>query len=346
MKFKTGKIFKKISFKEAMKKMFIIKKEDTKKQIIGKIVNILVLLVFITALIISGYLIYQKITNAIDDKEIIAAISSDYKEDPPEEEKIITPTTDPSLFNSNGIYKKLEGLYKINNELVGLITIPGTGLKRPVMQSNLSIDNGGNAFYLKKSMQLKAKPQGEVFADCRATVQEKGKERSDIVTLYGHSTTSKMYFENIFGYSEKDFYVKHPTITFDTIYDGTEIYKVLYYAYVPVYTGNGVTDEQFNYHDYVDVKPRGFYEYIKEMEKRSYFTTGVDVEYGDKLLVLSTCDRELDALGQSPYRKVLVARRVRNGESAKVDTSKYQENTDMITPKAWQDKNGKLNIYK
>ena len=56
--------------------------------------------------------------------------------------------------------------------------------------------------------------------------------------------------------------------------------------------------------------------YINEVSIRSYLNTGVDVEFGDTLLTLATPTNEL-----TNGDFVVVARQVRDGESAEVDLS-------------------------
>ncbi|MEG1027628.1 MAG: hypothetical protein RSE07_02970, partial [Oscillospiraceae bacterium] len=58
-----------------------------------------------------------------------------------------------------------------------------------------------------------------------------------------------------------------------------------------------------------------------------------------------TCDTELDSSLTTPYRMVLVARKIRDGEKTTVDVSKAQANTEMIMPDGWMDKKGKQNPY-
>ena len=62
---------------------------------------------------------------------------------------------------------------------------------------------------------------------------------------------------------------------------------------------------------------------------RSLFFTDVDLEYGDELLTLSTCYYPLTK-DAADTRFVVFARRVREGESAEVDTSKAVENSNPL----------------
>jgi len=66
--------------------------------------------------------------------------------------------------------------------------------------------------------------------------------------------------------------------------------------------------------------------------QRSFFTTGVDVNADDKLLMLSTCDNAFEN-----SRLVLLARQVRPGESAEVDTSSAKQNASQYLPKNYID---------
>ena len=53
---------------------------------------------------------------------------------------------------------------------------------------------------------------------------------------------------------------------------------------------------------------------------RSIYETGVDIEYGDELITLSTCDASTGF--SEDMRLIVVGRKVRENESPEVDTSK------------------------
>ena len=62
---------------------------------------------------------------------------------------------------------------------------------------------------------------------------------------------------------------------------------------------------------------------MAECLDRSYYYTGVDLEYGDELLTLSTCDFSMF----SDMRLVVVARKVRDDESNTLDTDAFIDNS-------------------
>ncbi|MBR2730386.1 MAG: hypothetical protein IKD72_00135, partial [Clostridia bacterium] len=93
-------------------------------------------------------------------------------------------------------------------------------------------------------------------------------------------------------------------------------------------------------YNFIDVGPTKFSEYIKEIDKRKLYTTGVDLNRDDKILTLSTCCYDFEGA-----RLVVVARLRREGESVTVDTSRAVMNQNPKYPQAWYDANKKSNPY-
>ena len=86
----------------------------------------------------------------------------------------------------------------------------------------------------------------------------------------------------------------------------------------------------FDYHNYVNFHDSTDYNYdnfINGIMERTAINTGVDVQKGDKFMTLSTCSNEFE-----PSRFVVIGRRVRDGESPEVDTSKASINEDAKEP--------------
>lgn len=55
--------------------------------------------------------------------------------------------------------------------------------------------------------------------------------------------------------------------------------------------------------------------------------TDIDCKFGDKFVTLSTCSDEFD-----PSRFVVIGRKVRDGESAEVDTTNVTYNKNALQP--------------
>lgn len=71
-------------------------------------------------------------------------------------------------------------------------------------------------------------------------------------------------------------------------------------------------------------------QFYYDVMKRSMVNTGVDLNENDKTVMLSTCSYEYEG-----FRTVIVARKVRDGEDATVDTSKITENENVLYPDIW-----------
>lgn len=80
---------------------------------------------------------------------------------------------------------------------------------------------------------------------------------------------------------------------------------------------------------------KDFMNYVYNVRVRSMVNCPVDVNEDDSLITLSTCSYEY-----TDFRTVIVARKVRKGESAKVDVSQASANNNAVWPQVYYDRNG------
>ena len=73
-----------------------------------------------------------------------------------------------------------------------------------------------------------------------------------------------------------------------------------------------------------------FYDFVNEAKRRTLRTNDVDVQYGDPILTISTCNT--DVIGDSRGRLILMARRVRVGEDLYEGTKNSEKNTNIKWP--------------
>lgn len=220
-----------------------------------------------------------------------------------------------------------------NPETIGWITIPGTNMDYPVVQTE------NNSYYMNHNFNRNSDYHGAIFMDCRNNPTDLDPN----TIIYGHNSyTDGKVFTNLAKYENIEFYKEHPIVEFNTL---ERCYKWKIYAVI-------ITNRQpkedngyvFNY-----VYPHeisNFKEYIGELNKRTLYFTGVDVKKGDKLLTLQTCIRTLDIPG---YRAeggiIVIARAVRPGEDPTVDTSVAKVNPNPKYPQIYYDKHGLNNPY-
>ncbi len=236
------------------------------------------------------------------------------------------------------INEEYAALYDANNDFAGWITIDGTNVDYPVLQSLPKdefvpcntyttygycsycegIMNGTESateFYLHHDFDRNYLFAGNIFADYEGTFGPN--EMPNNTILYGHNMLYKYQFSALTNYRNDIQALKNfPVIDFNTLYQDNQ-YKIF-----AVFLTNVTEDlgEVFDYYNYVSFDNSDeFYNYILECMDRSMYETGVDIEYGDELLTLSTCD---ESLFKDGVRLVVVARKVRENESPTVDTDK------------------------
>ena len=210
-------------------------------------------------------------------------------------------------------------LKEINPDVRAWIKITGTLINNPV------VIGPDNSYYLTHDINKEESVSGTIFSSYRNTWDG----TDDNTILFGHNMHTGEFFAYVNSYVPNDasrepiaFYKVHPTIMMATPDGGSQTYKI--FAGMVVNT-NPTYGEVFSYVNktkFADVDD--FNNFIINVMDRSWFFTDVDLTYGDELLTLSTCwwplGREVDT------RWVLFARKVREGESEEVDTSKAYRN--------------------
>lgn len=218
-------------------------------------------------------------------------------------------------------WKKLK---KINDEIVGWIEMDNTKIDYPVLWHKA--DDRNYQFYLNHNYKMESDSFGSIFLDYRCT---NGTDSKNTV-IHGHHIQDGSFFGDLMKFGgttgNLDFYKKTPTIEFDTPKSqGT--YKI-----ISVFKTNTLSTqgEFFNYMVGDFQNEKDFMNYVYNVRIRSLFNCPVDVNEDDELITLSTCSYEF-----TNWRTVVVARKVRVGESKKVDVSKASLNNNIVWPQVY-----------
>ncbi len=219
---------------------------------------------------------------------------------------------------------KFSELSKINSEICGWITVPGTRIDYPVLQGNKNETH----FYLDHNYKREKSKYGSIFLDPICQLSENPKN----CVIYGHHMADGQMFADLMKFSSLDFYKQNPLISFETIYDRNAKWKIF-----SVFKTNTLASQGKIFYyvvsDFAD--NNSFLDYVSQIRKRSLLDIPVDVNENDKLITLSTCSYEFQ-----DFRTVVVARRVRNGEDEAVDTSLAAEAKNPLMPECWYKKHG------
>ena len=179
------------------------------------------------------------------------------------------------LTEEENILTEYGELYLKNTDMVGWLSIAGTTLNYPVMQT----PNEPN-YYLKRNFEKEYSDLGTPYIqeNCDLT-------SSDNLVIYGHHIKGSKMFGALEDYKSQSFYEEHKTIQFDTLTQRGE------YEIIAVFKTVAYSSQGFRYYDFVNAENEDeFNAYIEKCKELALYETGVNAEYGDRLITLSTCE--------------------------------------------------------
>lgn len=210
--------------------------------------------------------------------------------DTPQEPALVT-VTHPKTGEQVSLLPDFAELFTQNPDIVGWLSIPGTDISYPVMQT----PNKPN-YYLRRGFDKKYSTRGCLYAREECDVFAP----TDNVTIYGHRMRDGSMFAQLERFKTQQFQKENPYIYFDTL---TELHT---YEVFAVFLTTATQGEGFAYHSFIQAaSPEEFDTFVENCRSLSMYNTGIVPQYGDKLITLSTCDY-FDDNG----RLVVVARRV------------------------------------
>lgn len=260
-----------------------------------KLISIMAVYVCAVCLLISkSYEYIEKM--AIDEvnQEIInssfALPTEDTKELTNNDVILDQKLNDKEIKDKYSFEKVFPNLKKINNETIGYLVVNGTNINYPLVQ------HSDNSYYLKRDFYKKKTSMGWIYLDYRNNINN----LNDNSIIYGHSMLNGTMFGTLHRVLNTKFRKNkdNMVISLDT---ATKSYKFkIFSAYRVDYT----TDYLVNNFD----SKEDFNAFVKLIRGRSAFKTSDKVEYGDKILTLSTC------AGNGNRRMVVHAVLIKDGE--------------------------------
>lgn len=201
--------------------------------------------------------------------------------------------THPVTGKPVSVLREYAEVFLLNSDMAGWIRVDGTNIDYPVMQTP-----DRDSYFLKRNFYKEYSKHGCIYTEEQADLQKP----SDNVTIYGHNMSDGSMFAALHKYRDASFYKENPTFTFDTIYEHHT------YQIIAVFDADfRDKNNSFYYHIFIDGTEKEFDYYVSECHRRALYDTGVTAEYGDKLITLSTCDKDYS----NDYgRFVVVAKRI------------------------------------
>ncbi len=297
---------------------------DSKREWMRKIAFLCAIVVFIGSV---TYLLDELVWKPNHTKTVHVQLQELYYEqqmgENPEEED----TTQYPL----GMNDAFRSLYRRNNDLRGWLKFATEGedlfdgaIDSPVVQA------ADNEFYLDRDFLKQSDKAGSLYFDYRNDLSMTGENRNLII--YGHNLHSGLMFSrfNRLAKPNEALAKRLTTLTLNTLYEEA-VYKVFA---VMIVNANSAEEPVFNYIR-TEFSDESFMAMVDEIRARSLYDFGdVDVVASDELLTLSTCSNKRETRLKDA-RTVIVARKVREGEDKRVDTTKTTLNADVQMPKMW-----------
>lgn len=196
-------------------------------------------------------------------------------------EKSETAAVQTELSAEEKAAREYNALHEKNPDFWGWIKIDGTVLSYPVMHTPENPE-----YYLRRDFEGAYSQRGVPFLDGRCY------DGCGNYIIYGHYMKDGTMFGSLQAYAKPAYCEEHPIITLNTA-NGCEVYAVMAAFYSQVY--NQEDTGAFRYYQYADLSYEAdFAAYVEQVKKAALYDTGVNAQYGEQLLTLSTCSYHTD----------------------------------------------------
>ncbi len=302
-------------------------KRDSGKEKFRKTVSVLSVLTILGCAGFFGSLYIQRQQNISQSTKLQKYIIEPENEVQKQDEWEKVKKEYPDVEFPGGMNIKYARLYALNPEFVAWLSIPNTQINVQVVKAE------NNEKYLKQDFYGQYSRYGCPFMDFRDNIRN----LSMNTIIYGHHMKDGLMFAELSKYMKPDGFENAPVISLSTLY-GDYNFKI----YAVFITNSKAADDNgylFNFIFNHLTSDEAFESYIQAVDERKLYTTGVDIEPGDKLLTLSTCTYEFE-----DARLVVLARMVRPGENP-TSHGKVTVNENPRYPAKWYETKKKDNPF-
>ena len=198
-------------------------------------------------------------------------------------------------------------LKESNSQTVGYLKLNGLDIEFPVVQAD------DNDFYLTHSFDKSYNSAGWIFADFRNKVDGTDKN----LVIYGHNRRDGSMFCPLRSVLTEEWFSVDKNKKFMFITENGKSYYQIFSVYKIPAEDYYITTDFYN---------NEFQQFLNVVKDRSEFDFGVDVNYNDTLITLSTCDNN------SEYRIAVHAKKIIDEAELKdIDTLFKEEEQEEAT---------------
>lgn len=171
-------------------------------------------------------------------------------------------------------------IHQMNEDFAGWLRIEDTKIDYPVMSTPLDPQ-----YYIRRDFYGKQSVSGMLF------LGEDFDAESQSVIIYGHNMKNGTMFGSLNEYARESYWREHPVLSFDTLQANRQ-YEVVAAFQTRLYYEQ---EDGFRYYHYTgDLTEEDFAYFINQVNTAALYNTGVEPEYGDRLLILSACSNHAE----------------------------------------------------
>lgn len=228
-----------------------------------KIINLIIIVIFIALIFLLGFNIYQKYLKPEEIKPVIKHedVIEEIKEEIPE-------------INYEEELNKLKQEYN-NNDIVGVLSIENTSFNEIVMQYT------DNDYYLEHTVYHVSDWRGQTFLDYRVDINNSKK-----LIIYGHNSPNYILPFKVFeNYYDSNYIKEHKYLYLQTD-KGINVYEI-FSVYIEVKDWSYYNKMKF-------INDDEYYNHILKLKNNSFYDTGVEISEDDEILIIQTCSTHKD----------------------------------------------------
>lgn len=191
------------------------------------------------------------------------------------------------------VSSRFQKIRRQNADIIGWLTIDDL-LDEAVVQKD-------NTYYLRRDYKGYHNVNGALFLDESIRL----KTRPYTLMIYGHNMKTGAMFGSLRNYEKLHFYQQNPFVSFDTMYEEGR------YVIFAV-TEMSLSSRDHNYFSFGKINSDNIIwrkEAISTLKSHSLYSTAIDVQPEDQILLLVTCVEDEEE------RRIIAARRIREGET-------------------------------
>lgn len=228
------------------------------------LIQIILLLIIIVCL---GVFCYEMILIPYQNQKQVEELKEEFPEDNGDSSE-----DRESTGKENGVQMvDLSALQALYPDVRGWLTIPGTNIDYPVLQSG----EENPEYYLKRNYQGEWDANGSLFLQWNCSAED-GPNR----IIYGHNMNSGAMFGNLDQYEDAEFWAAHRNVFFQTE-KGMEEYTVVSALKTDI---NKFPFTKVDFPDEASLQ-----EYVELAKSQEVFETGENVAECHTVLTLVTC---------------------------------------------------------